>query len=336
MNDYKISIIVPVYNAGFHLKKCLDSLVNQTLNGIQILAVSDCPTDGSDRIVAEYARDNGNISLLSNTHNLHVGNSRNRALEVAKGKYIGFFDHDDFGEPYMFERLYEIAEKEQADLVVSPFVAIDEKGNELSYFDYPNENVSVADIFKTSIGLTQRDNKAYSKLSAPKTIWNKLYRNDIIQNNHIRFIDTKISAPEDTPFNIEYLYYCKRVAFCHQRLYYHVYHGSNTGETVEYKSLIKYMSAFFYIHNFLEGKGAFKDEELRERFNNTVRYNIIITSLNEWKNKGFVFFIKNVLKIKKDYVFVRDAFKNTYKIKLLNGTSFKMNAASKMLSLIFK
>ena len=79
----KVSIIVPIYNAGKFLEKCLDTLVNQTLKDIEIILVLDCPTDGSDRIAREYAEKDPRIRLIINEQNLNIGLSRNEGLKIA-------------------------------------------------------------------------------------------------------------------------------------------------------------------------------------------------------------------------------------------------------------
>ena len=100
----KVSIIVPIYNAGKFLEKCLDTLVNQTLKDIEIILVLDCPTDGSDRIAREYAEKDPRIRLIINEQNLNIGLSRNEGLKIARGEYIGFSDHDDWRELDMYKR----------------------------------------------------------------------------------------------------------------------------------------------------------------------------------------------------------------------------------------
>lgn len=99
MNLPKVSIIVPVYNAGCYFDKCLDSLINQTLKEIEIILVLDCPTDGSDKVAESYSSSDNRIKLIYNEENLHTGLSRNRGMAIARGKYIGFHDHDDYSAP---------------------------------------------------------------------------------------------------------------------------------------------------------------------------------------------------------------------------------------------
>ena len=121
MGTPKVSIIVPVYNAGSYFSKLLDSLTGQTLKEIEIILVLDCPTDGSDRVAEEYAARDGRIVLVRNRENLHVGFSRNEGLKIARGEYIGFCDHDDWVEPEMLEELYKKAKEEDADMVICDF-----------------------------------------------------------------------------------------------------------------------------------------------------------------------------------------------------------------------
>ena len=84
----KVSVIVPVYNAGVHLKKCLGSLSSQTLKEMEIILVLDCPTDGSDKVAEEFAQRDSRFRILRNSENLHIGNSRNEGLKVAKGETV--------------------------------------------------------------------------------------------------------------------------------------------------------------------------------------------------------------------------------------------------------
>ena len=112
----KVSIIMPVYNAGPHFRPCIESLVNQTIKEIEIIIVLDCPTDGTDKIAKEYAARDKRIILISNDQNIHIGLSRNRGLEFANGEYIAFSDHDDVRELNMYEELYNEAKKDDLDV----------------------------------------------------------------------------------------------------------------------------------------------------------------------------------------------------------------------------
>ena len=130
----KVSIIVPIYNAGEFLGRCLDSLIHQTLKDIEIILVLDVPTDGSDKVAEMYADQDNRIKLVYNESNLHIGFSRNAGLKIASGEYVGFADHDDYCETDMFEKLYKKAKKDNADVVVSNFYV--ESETEKSFFGF--------------------------------------------------------------------------------------------------------------------------------------------------------------------------------------------------------
>ena len=120
----EISIILPVYNAGQYLRKCLDTLIHQTLNNIEIIIVTDCPTDGSEMICKEYASKSDKIVLIENQTNLHIGQARNIGLSAAKGKYVAFSDHDDYRELNMYEKLLSCAEINQSEIIFGMPVTI--------------------------------------------------------------------------------------------------------------------------------------------------------------------------------------------------------------------
>ena len=124
VNKVKVSVIVPIYNAGKNLIRCLDTLVNQTLRDIEIILVLDCPTDGSDLIAKNYASKDDRIIILENEHNLHIGESRNRGIEIARGEYLHFSDHDDYRELDMLEKMYEKAVLDDLDMLISNPVSV--------------------------------------------------------------------------------------------------------------------------------------------------------------------------------------------------------------------
>ena len=118
----KLSIIVPVYNVEKYLEECVDSLLNQTLQDLEIFLVDDGSTDRSGEIADRYARE-----YPDKVHTLHLNNggqgrARNAALPMASGDYVGFVDSDDWIERDMYEKLLDRAEKTGADVVVCDFL----------------------------------------------------------------------------------------------------------------------------------------------------------------------------------------------------------------------
>lgn len=117
MSDPVVSVVVPVFNTGRFLKRCLDSLVHQTLRDIEIVAVDDASTDGSAELLREYAREDRRIRIVHHEQNQGLHFARMTAVLAATGDYIGYVDSDDYVSVEMFSRLYEAAVAHDADIV---------------------------------------------------------------------------------------------------------------------------------------------------------------------------------------------------------------------------
>lgn len=112
----KVTIIVPAYNAEKYLKECLDSVVSQTLDDIEVLLINDGSTDATETIFNDYAKRYSFIKVV-HQQNCGIFLTRAKAIRMAKGDYIGWVDADDFVESDMFETLYRIANQDGSDLV---------------------------------------------------------------------------------------------------------------------------------------------------------------------------------------------------------------------------
>ncbi len=118
----KLSIIVPVYNVEKYLEECVDSLLNQTLQDLEIFLVDDGSTDRSGAIADRFAKENPDRVHTLHLENGGQGRARNAALPMASGDYVGFVDSDDWIERDMYEKLLDRAEKTGADVVVCDFL----------------------------------------------------------------------------------------------------------------------------------------------------------------------------------------------------------------------
>ena len=114
----KVSVIVPVYNQEKRLHRCMDSLVNQTLDSIELIVINDGSTDKSLKVLNEYKEKYPKKIKLITRENKGISITRNEGLSIAKGKYVGFVDSDDYVELDMYEKLYNKVEQEKCDIVI--------------------------------------------------------------------------------------------------------------------------------------------------------------------------------------------------------------------------
>ncbi|MBQ4484990.1 MAG: glycosyltransferase family 2 protein, partial [Prevotella sp.] len=108
----KASVIVPVWNPGSGISRCVESLRDQTLEDIEMIFVDDCGTDGAMDIVRAAAAEDSRIRIITNTENVGPGISRNAGIDIARGEYLSFVDADDYVSPNFLEVLYTKAKSE--------------------------------------------------------------------------------------------------------------------------------------------------------------------------------------------------------------------------------
>lgn len=168
MDKYpKITVTVPVYNTSKSLNQCLDSLVNQTLEGIEIIIVDDGSNDDSGAICDDYAAKHQNFKVI-HQQNGGLAAARQAALAAAKGEYVIVCDSDDWVEPDMYEKLYQEAKRTDADIVSCGY-----------YAEYPDGR-SVPMVYRFS----HLEGEAFKKevlLSGFHMSWNKLIKRSLLE-----------------------------------------------------------------------------------------------------------------------------------------------------------
>ena len=237
-----VSIIVPIYNAEQYLRRCVDSILNQEYTDYELLLVNDGSTDASGDICEEYGDQDPRVIVIQK-ENTGVSDSRNRALDRARGKYLQFLDSDDWITPDATRLFVRAAEEYGCDMVISDFYRV--VGERLSPKGYIEEE-----------GVLTREEFAAHMMENPAdfyygVLWNKLYRRDIVEEHKLR-MDTDISWCEDFMFNLEYIRYAKVFYALHAPIYYYVKRkgslasqGINISKTVKMK-----LNVFEYYNNF--------------------------------------------------------------------------------------
>lgn len=178
----KVSVIMPVYNASKYLHQCLDSIVCQTLQDIEIICVDDGSSDNSLEILEEYARKDSRVKIVRQ-ENGGAAAARNNGLTYAKGEYLSILDCDDFFEPDMLEKSYLRAKETDSDIVIF----------RCDLYDDSKETFYASDYTLRRDLLPEKD--VFSALDVEKDIfclckgwaWDKLFRRSFVEENHMQF-----------------------------------------------------------------------------------------------------------------------------------------------------
>lgn len=177
-----VSVIVPLYNCEKYIKKCMISLLNQSYENIEIIVVNDGSTDNSDKFMQQFAKQDFRIKYISQS-NHGVAYARNKALEIASGKYIIFVDSDDYIGAYYIENIVNCAEKNQSDLAISGFTMEKENGSK--------QNV----LKPGSYERFQNETWAYRLSSC----CGRLYLKEFWDKHHLEFVHEEGARAEDVP-----------------------------------------------------------------------------------------------------------------------------------------
>ena len=156
----KISVIVPIYNVEKYLKKCLDSIIYQSLKDIEIIMVDDGSTDSCSQICDYYSSLDERIKVV-HKENQGLGLARNTGLDIAKGKYVTFIDSDDYISIDYLKKVYNVAEENKADVVYSGFANLNNDGIvEFSPNPYGNRKIyknGIKNIMYEMMGSKHKD-----------------------------------------------------------------------------------------------------------------------------------------------------------------------------------
>ncbi len=227
MNDIKISVIMPVYNVENYVGRAIESIQKQTLTDWEFWIVDDGTPDNSGKICDEYAAADSRLHVI-HKENGGAPSARNVAIDKAMGKYLYFMDSDDWAEPTMLEDMYTLAERHDAQLVVTGFYT------DTYYSD--TEYVTTVQSQPDQVFASQREfrEQAYRLFDSNLlyTPWNKLYLADYLREKNLKFPQT---FWDDFPFNLSVLRDVERVVVSSEK-YYHFIRARAESETAKYRA----------------------------------------------------------------------------------------------------
>lgn len=206
-----VSVIIPVYNTAPHLRRCLDSVCNQTLENIEIVCVDDGSTDNSKEILQQYKESDSRVCVITQQHK-GIAAARNAGLQCVTGQYIGFVDSDDWIEPDMFALAYSTAQREHVDIVAWGYS-----------LDLLTEQKAIKDKKQTGFQNTEQLLCAIlSEGSYRDFLWNKLFSKNFVFGKKLSFDET-LAVMEDRYFVFKAalaggtLFYVPEIMYHYQR-----------------------------------------------------------------------------------------------------------------------
>ncbi|MBR3250139.1 MAG: glycosyltransferase family 2 protein, partial [Erysipelotrichaceae bacterium] len=179
----KISIIIPIFNSEKYIRKCLNSLINQSFHNYEIICVNDGSTDNSIKILKEYKESNKSITLINQQHS-NAGVARNAGLRVAKGEYVAFLDADDYFLNNAFDAIFEkIKKNKEVELIVFGALSYNEANKRTKQI---KESISIKNCPQEN-PFSPIDMSDYLFNSFRFWAWNKLYKRNMLEKYNIRF-----------------------------------------------------------------------------------------------------------------------------------------------------
>lgn len=248
MKEIKVSVIVPIYNVEKYIERCVRSLMGQTLEDIEYIFVNDCTPDKSieilQKVIQDYPQRLKNIHILNNQTNRGVSYSKNQGINHACGEYLIFCDSDDWIEPDMYEKLYNHAISENADIACCEF-----------WDDFVSEKVLRKESYYAS---TNENIKAMLQTRIHGSNCNKLVKKTLYSEHSIKF-PNGINMWEDLYTSVRLFYYSQKITYIPQAFYHYFQQNSDSlvnnlslkkiEERIEICNLIE---KFFHTNNAME------------------------------------------------------------------------------------
>lgn len=284
----KISVIVPIYNVEKYLDRCIQSIINQTYRNLEIILVDDGSTDNCSNICDKYAKRDDRIKVI-HKKNGGLADARNKGLEIITGEYVGFIDSDDYIDKDMYEYLYSLIQKNNADISICGKYIVYEDGRKIG----TNKESDLA-ILDSKQALIQLNSFSFFNMS----VCDKLYKRKIVSG--IEFPFGKKS--EDYFVTYQYFARAKKIVASKQPKYYYFQRSNSIsrGKKVH--------------HDYIEGAKAqkeFFDENYPEisfvgntayAFSYIATYNRYLNNQIKMSKENKKMFKKEVTKYRKDII----------------------------------
>ena len=241
----KVSVIVPIYNVEKYLEKCINSLLSQTLEDIQIILVNDGSKDNSGNIAKEYEKNNKDRVIYVEKENGGLSDARNYGLKYATGDFIAFLDSDDYIEKNAYEEMYNKAIEENADYVECDFI-----------WEFPNK----IRVDKQYPYKNKKEMLSFVRVVA----WNKLIKRQLITDNNLEF--PKGLRYEDIEFTYKLIPFVNKFAYVDKPFIHYVQREGSIANVQNERTA----EIFTVLDNVIE---FYKKNNIYEKYRDELEYN---------------------------------------------------------------
>lgn len=213
MNNPKISVIMPVYNSGKYLSTAVNSILNQSFKDFELILIDDGSTDGSSELCDEYSQKDTRVKVI-HKKNGGICNARNTALQIAKGDYIAFSDHDDEFTQHAFETIYKVAQRTNSDIVKFRKIEYILKGEKLvrcKTNKFESQSFNKAEIKKNLFYLKD--------INILNCVWDGLFKRELFKE--IKFDESYKSGGEDIAIMYDLISVINKLSIINKVFYKH-------------------------------------------------------------------------------------------------------------------
>lgn len=260
--NIKVSVIVPVYNAGEQLKSCISSILSQTLREIELILVDDGSTDGSAEICDSYKTDE-RVRVIHKA-NSGASEARNAGIAEARGEFIGFADADDRLDPGMLATLYDAAVKTGSDMAFCDYIFCTKNGNKEIKSDLNGDRTYSKNEIRELIlpyffGYSDSEVQNYKNLfpfaDYSSYLWLCIYKTSVIRENNLRLLDQKLYYNEDNLFNLNFLLHAERITHISKCLYFYCDNDSSLTKRYFPEFLNAKLRKYDYLRDLIKNNG---------------------------------------------------------------------------------
>ena len=237
MSKPLLTVVIPVYNTGEYLSRCIESVMNQTINNIDIIIINDGSTDDSEKIIKKYILKQPDINYIKLEKNIGVGNARNLGIDKTKTKYIAFIDSDDWVDATYYENMLQTIEHDKTDVCISGIkTEVDDIYSWKYRYQYPTHFIADGDFCMHSL-----TNQYNHDIMISPIVNNRIYKKTLISDNNIWF--DKSRRAQDLFFSFMVFVYTAKASICHN-VFYHYY---QRGFSATHNFTKQYVDDYFYI-----------------------------------------------------------------------------------------